>query len=275
MAYLETADPDVAGLIGREGRRQLETIELIASENYAPPAVREAQGSLLTDKNAEGYPGRRYYGGCEVVDAVEELARERARALFGAGMEGRHAAEHVNVQPHSGVNANLAVYLALMEPGDSVLALALNQGGHLSHGHQVSAAGRVWRFFHYGVRRTDERLDYEQIRELALRRRPRLIIAGYTAYPRVIDYARFRRIAREAGAYLMVDMAHTAGLVAADVFPSPMPHADVVTATTYKTLRGARGGVIMCRRSWPAASIGRFSRGCRAPRTSIPSPPRR
>lgn len=240
MRELSRTDPEVAAAIRGEEARQRDYLELIASENFASRAVLEAAGSVLTNKYAEGYPGKRYYGGCRWADRVEELARERALALFGA--------EHVNVQPHAGAQANLAAYLALLEPGDTVLGMNLAHGGHLTHGSPVNLSGQLYRFVPYGVDRETERIDYAQLAELARRERPRLIVAGATAYPRSLDFAAFARIAAEVGARLMVDMAHIAGLVAAGVHESPIPHADVVTSTTHKTLRGPRGGLIFCRR---------------------------
>jgi glycine hydroxymethyltransferase len=234
---LATADPAVAGIIARETYRQAEGLELIASENFASAAVLAAMGSALTNKYAEGYPHRRYYGGCEVVDEVEDLAIDRARRLFGA--------DHVNVQPHAGSQANLAAYLALANPGDTLLGMALRHGGHLTHGASVSASGRLFKPVQYGVRESDGRIDYDQVRDLARAERPALIVAGGSAYPRIIDFAAFAGIAREVGARLVVDMAHFAGLVAGGVHPSPVPHADVVTSTTHKTLRGPRGGLIL------------------------------
>src|SRR6185437_8735008 len=236
---LEREDSEVFAAIQGERRRQVEKIELIASENYTSAAVLEAQGSVLTNKYAEGYPGRRYYGGCEWVDVVERLARDRAKQLFGA--------EHANVQPHSGASANLAAYASVLEPGDVVLGQRLDQGGHLTHGHPVNFSGRLYHFVGYGVRREDERIDYDQVEELAREHRPKLIVAGASAYSRIIDFARFRQIADEVGAHLMVDMAHIAGLVAGGVHPSPVPHAQIVTTTTHKTLRGPRAGLILCR----------------------------
>lgn len=236
---LAASDPALAGLIDTERRRQNEGIELIASENFASPAVIEATGSVLTNKYAEGYPGRRYYGGCEVVDEVETLAIERARQLFGA--------EHVNVQPHSGTSANMAVYFAMLKPGDTLLGMDLACGGHLTHGHRLSYSGRDFRVVAYGVDRASERIDYDELRRLALEHRPRLIIAGASAYSRTIDFGRFRAIADEAGSLLMADMAHIAGLVAAGLHPSPVPHCHFVTTTTHKTLRGPRGGMVLCR----------------------------
>ncbi len=245
MKYLAQFDPELAHAIQQEKRRQESTIELIASENLAHPAVLEAEGTVLMNKSAEGYPGRRYYGGCEWVDVVESLAIERARQLFGA--------EHVNVQPHSGVNANLAVYLAALKPGDKVLALELSHGGHLSHGFSLSISGQIYEFHHYGVDPQTERLDYDRIREQARQVRPKMLVTGASAYPREIDFRAFASIAEEVGAYLLVDMAHIAGLVAAGVHPSPIPHAQFVTHTTYKTMAGSRGGVIYSREEFSRA----------------------
>ncbi len=238
-SYLAAADPVVAELAARERLRQETTLDLIASENIAPQAVLAASGSAFNNKTAEGYPGRRYHTGCEVADEMEALAITRAKALFGA--------DHANVQPHSGVNANLAVYTAMLAPGDRLLSLKLSHGGHLSHGDAASLTGRVYNFEHYGVDPVSEVLDYDQIRDLALQHRPKLIVAGGSSYPRVMDYAALHAIAGEAGAMLLVDMAHIAGLVAARVIPSPVPHADFVTFTTYKTLMGPHGGVVLCR----------------------------
>ncbi|MCM2270162.1 MAG: serine hydroxymethyltransferase, partial [Thermoanaerobaculia bacterium] len=229
----------MAALVAAEGRRQSDGLELIASENFASAAVREATGSVLTNKYAEGYPGRRYYGGCEVVDEVESLAIARAKALFGA--------EHVNVQPHSGTSANMAVYFAMLRPGDTLLGMDLACGGHLTHGHRLSYSGRDFEVVAYGVDRASERIDFDEVRRLALERRPKLIVCGASAYSRLIDFARFREIADEAGALLMADIAHIAGLVATGLHPSPVPHCDFVTSTTHKTLRGPRGGLILCR----------------------------
>ena len=237
MGALEKSDREVWEAVRREEERQRRNIELIAAENYASRAVLEAQGSVLTDKYAEGYPGRRYYGGCQEVDVVEQLARERAKRLFGA--------EHANVQPHSGVQANMAAYSALLDPGDTVLAMRLDHGGHLSHGSAVTFSGRLYRFVAYGVNGETERLDYDETEQLAREHRPKLIVAGASAYPRVIDFERFRYIADLVGAHLVVDMAHIAGLVAAGVHPSPIPYADIVTSTTHKTLRGPRGGFVL------------------------------
>ena len=230
-------DDAVFGIIEREFERQQTGLQLIASENFASPAVMRATGSILTNKYAEGYPGKRFYGGNAIVDEVESLARERARELFGA--------EHANVQPHSGANANVAVYLALLEPGDTILALNLDHGGHLTHGSPANATGKLWNFVHYRLTASDERLDFEAIAQLAHEHRPRMIVAGATAYPRIIDPAPFRAIADEVGAYYLFDAAHIAGLVAGGAHPSPVPFADVVTLTTHKTLRGPRGGCIL------------------------------
>jgi len=236
---LAASDPELARAIADERRRQNEGLELIASENFVAPAVLEAVGSVLTNKYAEGYPGRRYYGGCEVVDRVESLAIERARALFGA--------EHVNVQPHSGTSANMAVYFAVLKPGDTLLGMDLACGGHLTHGHRLSYSGRDFRVVSYGVDRATERIDYEEVRARALEHRPRLIVCGASAYSRTIDFERFRAIADEAGALVMADIAHIAGLVAAGLHPSPVPHCHFVTSTTHKTLRGPRGGLVLCK----------------------------
>lgn len=242
---LETCDANIARLISRERFRQEIHIELIASENYVSRAVLEAQGSVLTNKYAEGYPGRRYYGGCQVVDEIESLAIERACALFGA--------EYANVQPHSGSQANQAAMLALLQPGDTLLGMALADGGHLTHGAKVNFSGKWFNAVTYGVNPESETLDYEQLERLARTHRPKLIIAGASAYARPIDFARFRALCDEVGAYLMVDMAHYAGLVAAGLYPSPVPYADIVTSTTHKTLRGPRGGLILARQEHAAA----------------------
>ncbi len=242
---LKQYDPEVYAPCERELMRQRQNIELIASENIVSPAVLLAAGGILTNKYAEGYPGKRYYGGCMYVDEVEEIARARAKKLFGA--------EHVNVQPHSGASANLAVFFALLQPGDTVLSMSLAHGGHLSHGSQVNISGKYFHIESYGVSPETETIDYEEVRRKALECRPKLILAGASAYPRTIDFSRFREIADEVGAYLMVDMAHIAGLVAAGLHPSPVPYADVVTTTTHKTLRGPRGGMILCRESLATA----------------------
>lgn len=236
--HLKQADPAICGLIGRELRRQQDYIELIASENFTPRAVLEAVGSVLTNKYSEGYPAKRYYGGCEVVDAVENLAIDRAKDLFGA--------EHANVQPHSGSSANQAAYFAALRPGDTVLSMRLEHGGHLTHGLKVNFSGRAYSFHHYGLREDTGRIDYDQVRDVARAVRPKMIVAGASAYPREIDFPAFRAIADEVGALLMVDMAHIAGLVAAGVHPSPVGHAQWVTTTTHKTLAGPRGGAVFC-----------------------------
>jgi len=241
-AGLETVDPEIARLLNSELGRQREQLELIASENFTWPAVMEAVGSVATNKYAEGYPGKRYYGGCEVVDEIETLAIERAKSLFGA--------DHANVQPHAGAQANMAAYLALINPGDTVLALRLDHGGHLTHGHPVNSSGRYYNFVHYGVQRETGTIDMEEVRKLAHEHKPSLIVAGASAYPRTLDFAAFRSIADEVGANFMVDMAHIAGLVAAGEHPSPVPHADVVTSTVHKTLAGPRAGFILCREEW-------------------------
>ena len=232
-------DADVWQAMEDEHKRQEEHIELIASENYTSPRVMQAQGSQLTNKYAEGYPGKRYYGGCEYVDVIENLAIERAKELFGAG--------YANVQPHSGSQANAAVFMALCEPGDTVLGMSLAHGGHLTHGASVSFSGRIYNAVQYGLNPETGEIDYDQVEQLAREHKPKMIIAGFSAYSQIIDWARFRKIADEVGAYLLVDMAHIAGLVAAGVYPSPVPHADVVTTTTHKTLRGPRGGLILAR----------------------------
>jgi glycine hydroxymethyltransferase len=242
---LRATDPEIADIIRRETERQNTTIQLIASENFTSPAVMAAQGSVLTNKYSEGYPGKRYYGGNFVVDEAEELARGRLLELFGA--------EHANVQPHSGANANMAAFLALLEPGDKVMGMRLDQGGHLTHGSPVNFSGRIYDFVSYGVDRDSERIDHDELRAVALAERPKLIIAGATAYPRIIDFEAFREIADACGALLMVDAAHIAGLIAGGVHPSPIPYADVVTTTTHKTLRGPRAGAIMCREQYAAA----------------------
>src|SRR6202050_3887972 len=232
-------DPELAKAIPGERRRQEDHIELIASENYASPRVLEAQGSVLTNKYAEGYPGKRYYGGCEYVDVVEQLAIDRAKHLFGA--------DFANVQPHSGSQANAAAYLALVQPGDAILGMSLDHGGHLTHGAKVNFSGKFFRAAQYGIRPDTGEIDYEQVRRLAEEHRPKMIIAGFSAYSRVVDWARLAEIAKSVGAYFVVDMAHVAGLVAAGIYPNPIPHADVVTTTTHKTLRGPRGGLILAR----------------------------
>ena len=236
---LRTTDPEVYEAIRRESRRQREKILLIASENFASAAVLAAQGSVMTNKYAEGYAGRRYYGGCQYMDVVESLAIERAKQIFGA--------DHVNVQPHSGSQANMAVYFSVLKPGDPILGMDLAHGGHLTHGSRVSFSGILYRSFFYGVDRATERIDYDALRKLAEECRPRMIVAGASAYPRTLDFPKFQEIAKAVGAYLMVDIAHIAGLIAAGLHPSPVPYADFVTTTTHKTLRGPRGGMIMCK----------------------------
>jgi glycine hydroxymethyltransferase len=236
---IASADPEIAEAIAAEARRQNETLELIASENFVSRAVRQAAGSVLTNKYAEGYPGRRYYGGCENVDRAESLARDRARALFGA--------DHANVQPHSGSQANMAVYLTVLQPGDTILGMDLSHGGHLTHGHPLSFSGREYRVVSYGVRKEDERIDYDALAAKARESRPKLIVAGASAYSRTLDFERFAEIADEVGAHLMCDIAHIAGLVVAGLHPSPVPLAAFVTTTTHKTLRGPRGGMVLCR----------------------------
>lgn len=242
MKHIQANDPELFQAIEDERGRQHDKIELIASENFVSQAVMEAQGSVLTNKYAEGYPGRRYYGGCEYVDVAENLAINRAKEIFGA--------EHANVQPHSGAQANMAVYFAFLEPGDTVLGMNLSHGGHLTHGSPVNFSGKLYNFTEYGVDQETEQLDYDVVREKALEVKPKLIVAGASAYPREIDFAKFREIADEVGAYLMVDMAHIAGLVATGVHQSPVPYADVVTTTTHKTLRGPRGGMILTKEKY-------------------------
>ncbi|TCW39264.1 serine hydroxymethyltransferase [Laceyella sacchari] len=245
MEQLKRKDPQVAEAITNELRRQRDKIELITSENFVSEAVMEAMGTVLTNKYAEGYPGKRYYGGCEHVDVVEDLARERAKQLFGA--------DHANVQPHSGAQANMAVYFAVLEPGDTVLGMNLAHGGHLTHGSPVNFSGQLYKFVAYGVDKETHRINYEEVRQMALEHKPKLIVAGASAYPRQIDFARFREIADEVGARLMVDMAHIAGLVATGHHPNPVPYADFVTTTTHKTLRGPRGGMILCKEEFAKA----------------------
>ncbi len=245
MEHLRHVDPDVYEAIQRETRRQHDHLELIASENFTSLAVLEAQGSVLTNKYAEGYPGARWYGGCEFVDVVERLAIERAKTLFGA--------EHANVQPHSGTQANIVVFYALLEPGATILAMSLAHGGHLSHGHPKNFSGRFFTIVPYGVSQQTEQINYDELEGLAREHKPKLILAGYSAYPRTLDFARFRRIADSVGALLMVDMAHFAGLVAGGCYPNPVPHAEIVTSTTHKTLRGPRGGFILCRSQFAKA----------------------
>ena len=242
LKLVAATDPEVASAMEQELGRQRDHIELIASENFVSPAVMAAMGSHLTNKYAEGYPGKRYYGGCQYVDVVEDLARQRACELFGA--------EHANVQPHSGAQANLAVYFGLLEPGDTILGMNLSHGGHLTHGSPVNMSGKYFNIVPYGVSEQDERIDYDEVRRLALEHKPKLLLAGASAYPRIIDFERLGAIDKEAGCLFMVDMAHIAGLVAAGLHPSPVPYADVVTTTTHKTLRGPRGGLILCRKQY-------------------------
>lgn len=245
MKYLEQQDKAVAHAIRQELIRQRDTIELIASENFVSQAVMEATGTVLTNKYAEGYPGKRYYGGCEYVDIVEELATSRVKELFGA--------EHANVQPHSGAQANMGVYFASVKPGDTILGMNLSHGGHLTHGSPVNFSGRLYNFVPYGVDEQTGRIDFDQVRKLAHKHHPRMIVAGASAYPRTIEFELFAQIAAEVGALFFVDMAHIAGIVAAGLHPNPVPHAHFVTTTTHKTLRGPRGGVIMCRKPWAQA----------------------
>jgi glycine hydroxymethyltransferase len=245
MSHLRRTDPEIDAAIQRELARQREHLELIASENFTSLAVLEAQSSVMTNKYAEGYPGARWYGGCEHVDTAERLAIERVKTLFGA--------EHANVQPHSGTQANIVVFYAMLQPGETILAMSLAHGGHLSHGHPKNFSGRFYTIVPYGVSRQTEQIDYDEVEALAVQHKPKLILAGYSAYPRLLDFARFRRIADRVGALLMVDMAHFAGLTAAGVYPNPVPHAEFVTSTTHKTLRGPRGGFILCRAQFAKA----------------------
>ena len=239
MNVLATLDPEIASAVAKEDQRQRDSLVLIASENYASRSVLEAQATTMNNKYAEGYPGRRYYGGCQFVDEVETLAIERAKALFGA--------EHANVQPHSGAQANMSAYFSIIEPGDTVMGMRLDQGGHLTHGSPVNFSGKLYNFVAYGVSKETETIDYDEVERLAKEHKPKVIVAGYTAYPRAIDFARFREIADEVGAMLMVDMAHISGLIASGAHSSPIPHAHIVTSTTQKTLRGPRGGMILCK----------------------------
>ncbi len=242
LKLVAAADPEVAAAMELELGRQRDHIELIASENFVSPAVMAAMGSHLTNKYAEGYPGKRYYGGCQYVDIVENLARDRACELFGA--------EHANVQPHSGAQANIAVYFGLLKPGNTILGMNLSHGGHLTHGSPVNLSGKYFNILPYGVSEQDERIDYDEVRRLALEHKPQMLLAGASAYPRTIDFARLGEIAKEAGCLFMVDMAHIAGLVAAGLHPNPVPYADIVTTTTHKTLRGPRGGLILCKKEY-------------------------
>src|SRR3981189_3390557 len=247
---LDTVDPAIAQLLRDEARRQATGLELIPSENLVSEAVLEAMGSIFTNKYAEGYPGKRYYGGCEYADKVEQLAIDRAKELFGA--------EHANVQAHSGTSANVAVYMATLKPGDTVLGMNLAHGGHLTHGHPLNFSGRMYKFVAYGVRKEDEQIDYEEIEKLAHEHKPRMIVAGASAYSRVIDFERIGKVAKAVDALFFVDMAHIAGLVAAGVHPSPVPHADIVSTTTHKTLRGPRAGMVLCRAAY-AKEIDRLT----------------
>lgn len=242
MDKLRILDPESSKWLSKELERQITTIELIASENFVYESILTAQGSILTNKYAEGYPNKRYHGGCEYIDEIEALAIQRAKRLFNA--------EHANVQPHSGVNANLAAYMALIEPGDTIMGMSLRHGGHLSHGSRVSIVGKIYNTVSYGVNKDTEMIDYDEVEELAVNHKPKLIIAGASAYSRIIDFKRFKQIADRVGAYFMVDMAHIAGLVAAGLHPSPVPYADIVTSTTTKTMRGARGGIILCKKEF-------------------------
>ena len=239
MEKLKVVDPEIASLVEKEMERQVTNIELIASANFVYESVLEGQGSILTNKIVEGYPGKRYYAGCEYIDEIEKIAIERAKEIFGA--------EHANVQPHSGVNANMAAYLALLEPGDTILGMDLQCGGHLSHGSKISITGKYYNGIHYKVNKETELIDYDEVKTIALKYKPKLIIAGGSAYPRQIDWGKFKETAKKIGAYFVVDMAHITGLVAAGVHPSPIPYADIVTGTTYKTMRGAKGGIILCK----------------------------
>ncbi|HCX90062.1 MAG TPA: serine hydroxymethyltransferase [Deltaproteobacteria bacterium] len=242
MSILRETDPEIADVIQLETKRQAYRLELIASENFVSEAVLEAQGSILTNKYAEGYPKKRYYGGCEFVDSVESLAITRAKELFGA--------DHVNVQPHSGTQANMAVYFSVLSPGDTIMGMSITHGGHLTHGSPVSFSGKLYNVISYGVTRDTQRIDYDGVERLARDNRPKMIVVGASAYPRIIDFPRFRSIADDVGAYLMVDMAHIAGLIASGLHPDPVPHAEFVTSTTHKTLRGPRGGLILCKKEF-------------------------
>ncbi|MFH2012223.1 MAG: serine hydroxymethyltransferase [Pseudomonadota bacterium] len=245
MSILRETDPEIAEVIRLETERQEYRLELIASENFVSEAVLEAQGSILTNKYAEGYPKKRYYGGCEFVDSAENLAITRAKKLFGA--------DHVNVQPHSGTQANMAVYFSVLNPGDTIMGMSMTHGGHLTHGSPASFSGKLYNVITYGVTRDNQRIDFNEVERLAKNKRPKLIVVGASSYPRIIDFQHFRRIADDVGAYLMVDMAHIAGLIAAGVHPSPVPHAEFITSTTHKTLRGPRGGMILCKKEFARA----------------------
>lgn len=254
MSYLEKDDPEIAALVAREAVRIENTLDLIAAENHSPRSIMEVLGSVLNTKTIEGYPGNRFHAGCTHVDDIEDLAVARGKALFGA--------EHVNVQPHSGTSANLAVYFSVLEVGDRVLAMGLPYGGHLSHGHRASVTSKCFNFSHYTLDPDTERIDYDQIRDLARKLKPKMIVAGASSYPRLIDYARIAEIAKEVSAYMFADMAHLAGLVAAEVIPSPVPHCDFVTFTTYKTMMGGRGGVVLCRDAFGKKIDGAVFPGC-------------
>ncbi|MCD6363360.1 MAG: serine hydroxymethyltransferase [Synergistetes bacterium] len=245
MNFIESVDPEIASLIRNEEKRQKESLELIPSENFVSPAILEAQGSILTNKYAEGYPGKKYYGGCQYVEAIERIAVERACSLFKA--------QHANVQPHSGTQANMAVYFAFLKPGDKIMTMSLSHGGHLSHGSPVNFSGLFYDVIHYGVDKETETLNYEEIYKLAEKEKPKLILAGASAYPRIIDFKKFKEIADSVGAYFMVDIAHIAGLIAGGVHPTPVPHADFITSTTHKTLRGPRGAFILCKKEYGPA----------------------
>ena len=255
---LADADPEIAQAVRNEERRQNDGLELIASENFVSRAVLEAAGSVLTNKYAEGYPGKRYYGGCEFVDVAETLAIDRAKALFGA--------EHANVQPHSGAQANMAVYFTLLKPGDTVLGMNLAHGGHLTHGHPLNFSGKLYTIVPYGVRKDDERIDYDELARLADEHKPKMIMVGASAYPRIIDFARISEVAQRVGAPMVTDMAHIAGLVAAKQHPSPVPHSDFVTTTTHKTLRGPRAGMVLCREKYAKDLDKAVFPGCREDR---------
>lgn len=264
---LQWTDPELAGLIQEEGRRESNNIELIASENFTSPSVREAQGSLLTNKYAEGYPGKRWYGGCEVVDKVEQLAIDRVLKIFGG--------DHANVQPHSGSQANMAVYFSVLKPGDTILTMDLSHGGHLTHGHRANFSGKLYNVVHYGVSQETEAIDYDALEKLALEVKPQMITAGASAYSRTIDFERMGQIARACGAYLFVDMAHIAGLVAGGQHPNPVPHADFVSSTTHKSLRGPRGGFVICKEEYAKNWMQPSSPECRAAPSCTSLPPRR
>ena len=267
MSYLMQTDPEVACAIKQETRRQAGKLEMIASENFVSEAVLEAQGNVMTNKYAEGYPGRRYYGGCEFVDIVERLAIERSKKLFGA--------EHANVQPHAGVQANMAVYFSVLEPGDTILGMNLSHGGHLSHGSPASFSGRFYRGVFYGVDRRTETIDFNEVEALAIQHQPKIIVVGASSYPRTIDYTKFRAIADRVGALILADIAHIGGLVAAGLHPSPVPVSEFVTMTTHKTLRGPRGGLILCQQRFAQAVDAKIFPGMQGGPSCTSSPPRR